>query len=143
VFFIFLIGTCLQRIKSNKTENHLDKYFPLYIWVIVLLLIPIFYMTNSFSPTYTKETFLGLLIGIPLIYLISKSKIRLPFDSFFGSLSYGIFLSHFLSIWILDYLNITKKDGLYLVYLTSVSIAIAYIGIYFIENTVSRYRKSN
>jgi peptidoglycan/LPS O-acetylase OafA/YrhL len=143
VFFIFLIGSCLQKIKSNKTEDNFDKYFPLFVWIVILILTPIFYITNSFSPTWTKETFIGLLIGIPLIYFLTKIKIKLPFDTFFGSLSYGIFLTHFLAIWILDYLNFTKKDDFYLVSLTFLSILIALVGIYLIENNITNYRKNN
>lgn len=143
VFFIFLVGACLQKIKSNKTEDNFDKYFPLFVWVVILILTPIFYITNSFSPTWTKETFLGLLIGIPLIYFLTKIKIKLPFDTFFGSLSYGIFLTHFLAIWILDYLKITKKDDSYLFILSFLSIFLAIVGIYFIENNITKHRKNN
>ncbi len=68
VFFIFLLGSAIQSYEKT------DKYFITAVWISILIFIPIFAYTNSFSPTYTKETFIGLLVGIPLVLLISKTK---------------------------------------------------------------------
>lgn len=142
VFFIFLLGNSLQKIKSNSCEDKFDKYLPLFTWIFSITLFFYFYLNSLFSFAYTKETLLGLIIGLPLIYIISKNNKKIKFDNFFGKLSYGIFLSHFLSIWILDYYGMSIKDNYFLIILTSLSILIAQIGIIFLENNSFPYKKS-
>lgn len=141
VFFIFLVGSSIQKIKSNSCEDNFDKYFPLLVWIISIVLYVIFYINSSFNQTYTKETLFGLFIGIPTVYILSKNKVKLKFDKFFGKLSYGVFLSHFLAIWILDYYHITKLDNYYIIYLSLLSIFIALIGIFLFENNNLDYKK--
>ena len=135
VFFIFLVGSSIQKIKSNKCEDSFDKFLPLVVFLISFVLYTIFYINNSFSPTYTQETLLGLLFGIPLIYTLSKYKKKLKFDSILGKLSYGVFLSHFLVIWVLDYYSFSKENIYYLPLLSFFSIFIAYIGTTLFEKS--------
>lgn len=134
VFFIFLLGTAIQ----NKQT--IDKKIILAIWCIILLLIPIFIYYQAFSPTYTKETFMGLLIGIPLVYLVSKQTITLPFNNFMGKLSYAVFLSHFLAIWLLDYYEISSIIELIRVIEVIILTLLLSITAVFIEKQV---RKNN
>ncbi|MGJ0319202.1 acyltransferase [Aliarcobacter cryaerophilus] len=135
VFFIFLVGYTIQKIKSNRCEDSFDKYFPLFVWFIASVLFIIFYINNSFSPTYTKETLLGLLFGIPTIYILSKYRKKVKFDLLLGKLSYGVFLSHFLVIWVLDYYSFSKENIYYLPLLSFFSIFIAYIGTTLFEKS--------
>ena len=128
VFFIFLIGTYIKE----------DKYKPLIlIWFLSLILILTITYLNLEKIAYARETTLGILIGIPLIYILSKIKIKLLFNSYFGSLSYAIFLSHFLSIWIIDYF-LGQKDTLLIVILT---LFISNIGL-FVEKKIRNLKKS-
>ncbi len=128
VFFIFLIGTSIQE----------SKYKPLIlIWILTLILILTLTYLNLEKTAYSRETSLGILIGIPLIYILSKVKTKLPFNSLFGSLSYAIFLSHFLSIWIIDAL-FGKKETISVVILTTL---ISFSGI-FLEKYIKILKKS-
>ena len=130
VFFIFLIGSCIQK-KQNK--------YPIFIWLCILTLVPIFYLTTSFSPTYSKETFIGLLLGIPAVYLLAKTKIKLPLNSLFGSLSYGLFLTHFLVIWILSYMDYRPSSiYLYILIVTIGSTIISLLGVKTVEKQLTR-----
>jgi len=143
VFFIFFTGTLIQKI-SAKNAQGFEKYFPFFIWITVLFLVPIFYLSNSFSPTYTKETFLGLLVGIPLLFFMAQVRIKLPFNSLLGSLSYGVFLSHFFAIWILDFIAFPKHNFLlYVSALTTLSLLVAYIGVSTVEKKVKNIREFN
>ena len=140
VFFIFFIGSSIQRFSSKKISKF-ERYFPLFVFLFILFLTPIFYVFDIFSPTYTKETFVGLLLGIPLVFFISKSKIKLPFNSLFGSLSYGLFLSHFLSIWILEYFDFLQtQKNLQIVAVAILSTLFSYSGIILIERKINSLR---
>ncbi len=127
IFFIFLIGTFIQE----------SKYKPLIlIWILTLILISTLIYLNLEKIAYARETSIGILIGIPLIYILSKVKIKLPFNPIFGSLSYAIFLSHFLSIWIIDYF-LDKKETILILVLT---IFISFNGV-FLEKKIKISKK--
>lgn len=124
VFFIFLAGSALQRYEKS------DRFYIVVLWIAISLFAIFAYFANSFSAAYTKETYIGLLLGIPLVSLISKSKIKLPFDKFLGNLSYAVFLTHFLSIWILEYIGIpSSKTFAYILQLTSLTLFISLFAV--------------
>jgi len=96
VAFIFITGFYLKKQQL---------FYPFFVWFFALFSF-LFY---SFSSNYhfvgfSKETLLGLIIGIPLLYFLQKKQKKLPFDSHFGSFSYALFLSHFLAIFLQKYL---------------------------------------
>jgi peptidoglycan/LPS O-acetylase OafA/YrhL len=124
VLFIFILGV------SIRDKRGIDKAFLLLVWVVTLILL-YFHIDNK---AYIKETSISMLIGIPLIYTLSITKIKLPLNSFFGSLSYAIFLSHFLAIWIVDYLTIIEYK---LIYIVSISLLISLFGV-FIEKKLKK-----
>ncbi|MFA6192459.1 MAG: acyltransferase [Sulfurimonas sp.] len=130
VLFIFLLGSAIQ---SNKQQ---DRYYIYIIYTTIVTLTLYFMYTNSFSQAYTKETFIGILLGIPLVYTLSHTKKTLPHNKLLGALSYGIFLTHFLAIWLLDYLGIsTQLSLLYALQVTTIAIIISYLGVQFVEKT--------
>lgn len=135
VFFIFLIGSAIQKSSDASKAGRFDHLFPWVVWGAVALLAVLFYLTGSFSPTYTRETFIGLLVGIPLVYLFSRSRLRLPFNNFLGSLSYGIFLTHFLAMWILEHYAgmMQSQSWMYIFLVTMISVAVSSLGVVVIE----------
>ena len=138
VFFIFLLGVSIQKV-SSKTHTAFDKPFILAVWSTILLFVPLFIYLDTFSPTYTKETFIGLLFGVPLVYTIAHSSIKLPFNRVMGSLSYGLFLSHFLAIWLVEYFNIAFDIPLYSsIQIIAISLAIAFSGLLLIEVKITK-----
>ena len=139
VYFIFAAGAAIQ---MASTSSH-HRYYLLLIYGVILIVAAVFYINNSFSPTYTRETLIGFLVGVPLVYGISKVKQKLPYNALLGSLSYGVFLSHFLSIWILNYMGIPLSHSYrYLLFVLLISLFISYIGILFVEKHVNKVRYS-
>jgi peptidoglycan/LPS O-acetylase OafA/YrhL len=137
VYFIFAAGVALQRASTSASQ----RYTLIFIYATILIIAAVFTIKNSFSPTYTRETLIGLLVGIPLVYGVSKVKQKLPLNALLGSLSYGIFLSHFLSFWILDYIGITKSHSYgYLLFVILISSLISLVGILFVEKRVNKVR---
>ena len=113
------------------------------MWVFTACLGIFFISRNLFGPAYTKETFIGILAGIPLIYFPGKKGIKLPWNALLGSLSYGVFLSHFLLIWGLDYTGLINQNTiLYIPAITLGSILVAYSGVKIVEKPVDLIRKS-
>lgn len=140
VFFMFQVGSSIQRLTASAPNiSRFDRSFPRLVWMAVAILSVLFYITDSFSPTYTRETFIGLLVGIPLVYVVSGSRIRLPFNGFLGSLSYGLFLTHFLAMWILQqFAGMMQNQSLvYIALVTFLSIAISAVGVLLIEKRYS------
>ena len=144
VFFIFVAGSSIQ---INQTGNsgsgfNFNRYYPWFLWLFIIFLGIFFLRQNLFSPAYTKETFIGIIAGIPLIYFPAKKKINLPWNRLLGSLSYGVFLSHFLLIWCLDYTSFINKNAtLYIPAITIGSIIVAYSGIQIIEKRIDAIRR--
>lgn len=145
VFFIFVVGHALHKQTHAWHKAHtLDKLFPWIIWLISVGLYLYFSHTNRFSPTYTKETLIGLLVGIPLVFTLAKISYKLPFDALAGALSYGLFLSHFLFIWVFHFLGFPIEHSFsYLFSLIACSLFLSYIGITYIEKPLQKYRKNN
>jgi len=144
VLFFFAAGACIQRggHRSRHLADRFDRLFPWLLWLVIISLLWIFSTADLFVPGYTKETFLGLLLGIPLVFFGSRSRVKLPYNALLGSLSYGLFLAHFLMIWLMDYLGppgLSPSLRVLAVFLGSVGIA--WIGVWCLERRVDRIRK--
>jgi len=143
VFFFFAAGACIQRtgFRSRHLSDRFDRVFPWLLWLVIISLFWIFSTASLFVPGYTKETFLGLFLGIPLVFWGSRTRIKLPYNALLGSLSYGVFLAHFLMIWILDYLwptGVSPVLQIPAVFLGSVGIA--WTGVRYLETRMDRIR---
>jgi len=135
VLFIFLIGSLLkeeQRTKASQSNM---------LFAVIVITYGLFNYLNMLQHSYTHETLLGLLIGMPLLRLIRHLPPNGPFNKLAASLSYGVFLSHFLVIWCLDYSEITTRGSVgYFALLIGVSIGIAYSGIMLVERKTKAIR---
>ena len=142
VFFIFLIGSMIQYRRTHQLHKlAFEKLFPYIVWVVTAVLMLFYAYTNGFSLGYTKETFIGILFGMPLVMIISQMKRKLAGDAFLGSLSYAIFLSHFLVIWILQHFGyFSTSKFTYVFFLTLLSLLIGYIGVTFVEKPLQKIR---
>lgn len=49
---------------------------------------------------FNAEVTLGIAVGIPLVYLLTKLKFH-RMDEFLGNISYGVFLNHFVVMYLL------------------------------------------
>lgn len=133
VMFIFLVGSSLQRLHlhpHDRTEHMIIRT----IWSATLVLISLSFALETYSVTYTVETFIGLIVGIPLVYLLSQSSIKLPWNRQLGALSYGLFLSHFLAIWVVDYAELAVPNSTHeVLWVLGLSSLIALVGVRAVE----------
>lgn len=138
VFFVFIFGSLLQQTKGHK------KYIlACGIGSIAVLIFSICKILKIGLLPYSREVLLGVCIA-PFLVLFFHIKFinTLAGNKLFGALSYGLFLSHTPSIWILDYLAMPKNSlMLYIFNLSFISIIIALFGIYAIERPLNMYYK--
>ncbi len=135
VFFIFLMGSYLKESQGS------EWWFvtPLLLFVLMATAYLVFSVRGLFPAAYMKETLIGMLIGIPLISYAYRSRVKWPFNRLMGSLSYGVFLTHFLVIWVLDYLNLAPNSGvLYWFLLLSSTLMTALVGVFLVERRYLR-----
>jgi peptidoglycan/LPS O-acetylase OafA/YrhL len=144
ILYIFLLGHCLQRRHAGQA-NLFETIFPLLIWALSVILMVKFISTVNSCIPYNVETAAGILIGIPVVKLIHQFRGSLPGNSMLGSLSYGLFLSHFLVIWILksggiDIQPVEKSFVLKAVVVMAGSGLIAWLGVRYLEEPIRRRR---
>lgn len=144
VFFMFAAGSCIQRTgrRSTLPADRIEKWFPGCVWMAALAWLTAGWIWNAPLHGYAKETLLGLVLGIPLVVAGSRSRIRLPYNALLGSLSYGVFLSHFLVIWITACTGMPDRGSVwYIPVVTMGASTVAFVGVKFLETRVDQIRK--
>ena len=138
VFFIFLIGSYLKESQGGAFK----VATPLILFAAMALVYALFQWQSMFPAAYMQETLIGIMIGIPLITYAYLSSKEWPGNRLMGSLSYGVFLTHFLVIWMLDYLDIVPKStGLYWALLLVITFVISIAGVFLVEKPFLRRRR--
>jgi peptidoglycan/LPS O-acetylase OafA/YrhL len=136
--FIFLTGAVI----SDKSRFG-DRFA-----VVVFLTTSLMFVFAHFNEQYllllsNKEVLLGVLIGIPAVFLL-RCKSFSNLDEFFGNISYGIFLNHYIIIWIIQYLyqdyGFLHKNGMIL--MVAVSALFAWLSYRFVEMPALRWRRN-
>jgi peptidoglycan/LPS O-acetylase OafA/YrhL len=142
VFFMFIIGTCLYKsTRIPEQADTFDRIFPPFCYLVAIFCLPVMGFLGSVKRGVVLEVFLGLLLGIPIIHYLSRNPLRLPLDRLLGDLSYGIFISHFLSMWILIYLfhlQASSLGGATAIFLFAV--VISFVGTFILERSLFKYR---
>jgi peptidoglycan/LPS O-acetylase OafA/YrhL len=143
VFFIFVLGSSIRiQHACPDGSSAFDRLFPWLVWGGTGISGMVFYHLDLFGPAYTRETFIGLLMGIPLVTFLGKSSVRLPYNALLGSLSYGVFLGHFPVKWWLDHTGWIDADSMmYIPAIMLGSLALAYGGVQALEKRVDAVRK--
>lgn len=101
-FFIFAAGASLgtpKAIPSWFACGCAILFFLAFIWL--------FAVPHLISLPYNKEVMLGGLIGIVAVSLLERLP-RIGWDDYLGNLSYGLFLSHYLFIFVADHYGISR-----------------------------------
>lgn len=100
--FIFLCGCFIY----NHRKENVPPVLVIVTWVISLVLFFIVNSTTLYKVDYNKEVILGILVGLPAIWVLrrqgSNNSIFNAIDELLGNLSYGVFLNHFFVKWTLD-----------------------------------------
>jgi len=139
VLFIFMMGSIIQKAASGKASNY-EKLTLTVTYTFCILWFLYFVVEKHIYGAYTRETLLGIIVGAPIVYMNLKLKLKLPFNRTLGNLSYGVFLSHFLAIWILEYLGFPKKGILFPISVSVITLTIAWVGVTLVDKKVEKIR---
>ncbi|HED35477.1 MAG TPA: acyltransferase [Gammaproteobacteria bacterium] len=144
VLFIFILGVSIYKNTSEKEKSDLfDEYFPPFVYMTLILLFIFLGVLKMLTHQFVRETIIGILIGMPIIIYIAKSKIKIPMNNFLGDLSYGLFLSHFLSIWTIEHYQLIDRSISPYSYISGVfviSLLISIVGVIVVEKNIKKYR---
>jgi len=144
VLFIFILGASIYNNTSKDGIPDLfDKYFPIVVYVTLILVFIFLYIHEMLLTPYVRETIFGILIGIPIITYIAGNKIKLPMNHLLGDLSYGIFLSHFLAIWVIEHYTLVNQSIApysYVALVFVIALFFSLTGVFFVENRIKKYR---
>lgn len=131
--FMFLLGSYIyddRRIAWNHAAVRALLLLPACAILLVIF--------GKMRLPYTFEVLLGLALGIPALFWLARLE-RKGWDDILGNLSYGLFLSHFLVIWMLDALHV-PHDGYGIMLMLGASVILAAAGYKLVEQPVLRWR---
>lgn len=135
--FIFLYGWLLNK----NTQS--SRYFRYLMFLMVFLLAITLFLKDSkfYSYPYNKEVIIGFISGSIIVGVIKNIRFS-SWDEFFGNISYGVFLNHFIVIWLLEVFLKRKVTGyLEIFFLLLISITLSIFSFYFIERPFLIKRK--
>lgn len=154
VLFMFILGVSIYNttVKKDHNPDLFDRCFPLVVYLLMAFLIIIIGIHKKLLNSDLMEIGLGVMLGFPAILFIAKSNINIPFNRLLGDLSYGLFLSHFLVIWMISHffgidlhtgINESNKHispYIYVITIFIISLIISIIALYFVERPIKKFR---
>lgn len=108
--------------------------------VTYILAIVMYAMVRVFPNVqlpFNKEVLLGLIIGTPMLLLLTKLKTG-KIDQFLGNLSYGMYLNHFFIMYIMKQI---PADGFSRAICVIASVAFSIVSYYIVEKPMTHIRK--
>lgn len=107
VLWVFVLGMALQRLQTAQPQR--ARQLVTLVPVLAACAWAYLSVTGLLIKPYQREVLIGIALGMPLLQWLSQSPGQrhkpTPWqrtDQQLGDLSYGIFLNHFLLIWMLD-----------------------------------------
>lgn len=132
--FIFLLGSYIYDFRQPA-----PRHPAVLVFVLMLVSAVVFRVSGKLELPYTYEVLAGLLLGVPSLFFLARCK-RSGWDDWLGNLSYGIFLCHFLVIWLAELLGVPRDMGGKSLMIAA-SVALAYLGYVVVELPVVRWRR--
>jgi peptidoglycan/LPS O-acetylase OafA/YrhL len=128
----------MHRLQNSHSKRswQLAISAPLFVAVVWAYL----HTSDRLIQPYHREVLLGIALGVPLIQCLSLTQHPWArIDQRLGDLSYGIFLNHFLLIWLLALSQ--PQDSQQWAALIFGSIALSALTQHFIERPVILWRR--
>lgn len=125
VLWLFLLGMALHRYQATHPQATQRAVFALPALVAAVAL----YLQQSghLQQPYHREVLMGLCIALPLVHWLSRRQFSARVssaDGLLGNASYGIFLNHFLIIWVLDLAQPRQLHQWFALVLSSMALSI-------------------
>lgn len=117
VIFIFILGVIINQSKNSTGTIKKELISIMILSYLVLFILVIYLLLNSYQVPYNHETLMALIIGIPFLYFY-KSPLPKKLEIYLGNLSYGVFLLHFPALWVVELFGYTHKNLLLILAIT-------------------------
>lgn len=129
--FIFILGS-MMAAKEQIT------LLIIYMISAAMLIFSILY--KPLSHAFNAEVLSGIIIGVPIVWLLFKLNLKNRFDSLAGDLSYGVYLNHLMFFYIFNKMgfNVLMISGTLLI--IGSSLTMSYISLRLIEQPFYRFR---
>ena len=142
VLWIFVLGMAMQRLHAAQQYG---AAWRLALGVLALGSLALWYLGASglLARPYTLEVVVGAAFAIPAILLLTRwhgSAWWRAVDAHFGNISYGVFLNHFLLMWLLSWqapLRIPQLLGLVIC-----STVLSLFTFHYLEKPVLQWRRN-
>lgn len=134
VLFMFLLGSWLYECRRARGARRCVAAGIAWLALGGVLLVLGAY--GRLNAPYNVETLVGLLIGLPLLHFLGRMS-RRGWDEFLGDLSYGVFLCHFLILWLAGEANV---HGARLVPYLLATLALSFLSQRLVERSILRLR---
>lgn len=126
--FIFLIGAALRRAQKAR-HSLLSPWWLLWLAGLIFAVVDAYWWTDIRS--YRLETLIGLVVGIPLLLMLRRLPWKLPGNRACADLSYGVFLTHGLAIWLIQWeMADNWSIGVKIILVLALSIMLAGPGVF-------------
>lgn len=116
------------------------------VWIVVVLLVIAVILTAIGKHTlpYNREVVAGLVVGVAALFGLARLP-RSIWDDWLGNLSYGVFLCHFLVMWLFEWALRPPAGSSWpigmLAAMLGCSVALAWLGFVLVEQPVLRWRR--
>lgn len=91
--FIFLLGSFVRR------TTRVEKSVAVVIYIACTALMLYAFSAPALGVPFNREVLVGVVLGTPILIALPRLA-ESPTDHLAGNLSYGVFLNHFLLIWL-------------------------------------------
>jgi peptidoglycan/LPS O-acetylase OafA/YrhL len=132
VIFIFFTGSLIA-----NNNNNIEKFLPLFISFVSLCGLFFIEIGLIERGAFQSEVLLGIFLGVLLIILLKDSR-RIIFNNALGSMSYSIFLVHYLFIFIFKDFNLNSFSYNLCIFSSSLIFSIATYN--FMEKKLANWR---
>jgi peptidoglycan/LPS O-acetylase OafA/YrhL len=133
--FMFMVGSYLHD-KSNFAR--------IIVMVVYALFCAMLFATMVFGVSLVANNaavLIGIVTGVPIVAVLVKLRSG-KIDQVLGNVSYGMFLNHFILIWIAQKLGVKVWGASEMAALLVVSFFIGWATYHFIERPVIAYRRN-
>lgn len=133
VLFMFLCGSYLYDAQGK------DRLIAMGTFVVAALLFVAIMAGWIERRPFNAEVTLGVALGIPAVYLLTRLR-QHPLDEFFGNISYGVFLNHFVAMYLLRALWPLAWIGWYVEAVMALSFVMSIVSYHVIEKPALKLR---
>ncbi|MGI5827479.1 MAG: acyltransferase family protein [Patescibacteria group bacterium] len=102
VLLFYITGEILYNLHIKRQISS-NRLYLIISWVTAVIIFLFLKDQGKIQLAYNGPVLLGYIFLMPLSYLLISLSIRSKVDDFLGKVSYGVYLNHFLLLWVFDY----------------------------------------